>query len=71
MRGIRAVISIMSPNGNAATTSMLDFQVVPEFGLINEHIELALGTPINHVLNAIKSASRVIKNVEFVYCNKV
>ena len=61
----------VSGGGGVSSNTMLEFQVVPEHGLCNEFIELVLGTPINHVLNALKSASRVIRNVEFVYCNKV
>ncbi|KAI6207695.1 RNA cytidine acetyltransferase [Aphelenchoides besseyi] len=56
-------------NGNS-NHSVLDFEVVPENCLRNEFIELALGTPINQVLSALKNASRVIRNVELIYCNK-
>ncbi|KAI6241192.1 hypothetical protein M3Y99_00342500 [Aphelenchoides fujianensis] len=58
-------------NGNSSNhQAPLDFEVVPEEGLRNEHIQLVLGTPINQVLAALKNASRVIRNVELIYCNK-
>ncbi|CAD5209710.1 unnamed protein product [Bursaphelenchus xylophilus] len=48
----------------------LEFEVNPEVSLKNEQVELILGAPINQVLVAIRQASKVIKNVELVYCNK-
>ncbi|CAD5206689.1 unnamed protein product [Bursaphelenchus okinawaensis] len=50
--------------------SVLEFEVNPENSLKNEHVELVLGAPINQVLTAIRNASKAIKNVELIYCNK-
>lgn len=49
----------------------LDFEVVPESCLRNDQIQLMLGMPINQVIVALQNVSRIIKNVEFVYDNKV
>uniref|UniRef100_A0A915EUK7 Uncharacterized protein n=1 Tax=Ditylenchus dipsaci TaxID=166011 RepID=A0A915EUK7_9BILA len=50
--------------------TVLEFEVLPENCLKNDHLELLLGTPINQVIVALQNASRIIKNVELVYCNK-
>lgn len=46
---------------------MLDFEVVPEYGLRSDLLELALGTPINQVLAAIQDCFRLIDKVEVAY----
>ncbi|KAI1718078.1 PHAF1 protein [Ditylenchus destructor] len=48
----------------------LEFEVLPENCLRNDHLELVLGTPINQIIAALQNASRFVKNVELVYCNK-
>uniref|UniRef100_A0A914YAU0 Uncharacterized protein n=1 Tax=Panagrolaimus superbus TaxID=310955 RepID=A0A914YAU0_9BILA len=46
----------------------LEFEVLPESSLkCNDVIEFVLGTPINQVITALQNASKVIRNVEFVY----
>jgi hypothetical protein len=57
-------------NGNSHNPGGLSFEVVPESCIKNEHIVLALGTPINQVICALKNASRVIRNIELVYDNR-
>lgn len=49
----------------------LEFEVIPESCLRNDHVELMLGMSINQVINALQNASKVIKNIELVYDNKV
>ncbi|KAH7728429.1 hypothetical protein AAVH_03740 [Aphelenchoides avenae] len=51
-------------------TSPLEFEVLPESALRNEHIELLLGAGINQVISALQNASRAIKSVELIYDNK-
>jgi hypothetical protein len=58
-------------NGNSHSVVGLDFEVVPENCLRNEHIVLALGTPINLVLSALKNVSRLIRKVDLIYDSKV
>lgn len=50
----------------------LEFEVLPESSLkCADVIEFVLGTPINQVITALQNASKVIRNVEFVYSKEV
>lgn len=55
---------------NNPNTSGLEFEVIPESCLRNENLDLLLGTTINQVINSLQNASRIVKNVELVYCNR-
>ncbi|KAI6182610.1 hypothetical protein M3Y97_00399100 [Aphelenchoides bicaudatus] len=58
-------------NGNSHNNQHgMDFEVVPENCLRNEHLVLALGTPINQAICALKNASRLIRNIELIYDNR-
>jgi len=55
-------ISQSSPDSGSGEA--MEFEVVPEQSLRNEHIDLMLGTPINQVIVALQNNSRLIKAVE-------
>lgn len=49
----------------------LEFEVIPEVSLRNEHVEFALGMPVCQTINALQNAARHIRNIELTYSNKV
>uniref|UniRef100_A0A0N5ARP2 UPF0183 protein CG7083 n=1 Tax=Syphacia muris TaxID=451379 RepID=A0A0N5ARP2_9BILA len=46
---------------------MLDFEVIPEYGLRSDQLELVLGTPVNQVIAALRDCYQLVDKVEVAY----
>uniref|UniRef100_A0A914VF01 Uncharacterized protein n=1 Tax=Plectus sambesii TaxID=2011161 RepID=A0A914VF01_9BILA len=48
----------------------LEFEVIPEVSLRNEHVEFMLGMPLCQTITALQNAARHIRNIELTYSDK-
>ncbi|KRX20777.1 UPF0183 protein C16orf70 -like protein [Trichinella nelsoni] len=48
----------------------MDFEIVPESALLNEHVKLQLGMPLGQAIAYLQRAYQIFKGIELVYSDK-